>query len=1129
MRKGVSPFVATLILTSLSIVILGDVIKLQLNETIPIGKQILRFITNTGRLWKQEFFVPNNWVLSDWSERKGIVIDNTHSLELKNYQISVDPNLTITDGLVFHAHMGDEGNLVVDYSGNNNDGKLYGNTRALFKFDEGLDNKTYDSSSYANNGNFYGGNDGTYYGNNPHTQSNSTVLQLTGSSPINLTHSFYLPSKAILSDVNLTVYYINNTANLGYNTINVYVNGRYIGSFNDSGETSTTSYTFVNILKGNFTAGVLNNITYEGNVTNITQSTLKYVQDIGWTDGKFGKALSFDGIDDYVLIPKSASLDITEKITLTVWFKLHELPSVAGHRMDIYSMSGGGITVYVDTDNKLHFDVNIGGTWYVLASPTVLSKDVWYYVTGVYDQTKQKIYINGVLDTETSRTGLLTISPYDRALGRHPVSNVYYFKGIIDEVRIYNRALSEEEIKAHYQAGSDFNTTLNDTGLVLYLRFNEGSGTLVKDDSMWRINPNNCISNSCLNFDGSNDYVKVPDSASISITKSLSLSAWINKQAETTQEIPLTPLKLNSYGLTYNKTHLIAHVFNTTAGWCNLSVSYTLENNTWYFVTQNFDFDNNGNISVYVNGNLIGSKSCGANFLIEDNSNPLLIGRGWSESGNLLFNGKIDEVAIYSKALSEEEIKALYEAKKAKFVEYKQGKFGKALSFDGIDDYVRVSNNPTLNPLTITISMWMKLAQLPSQSSYNYINLIFKEDYTAQTGYELYFVKSTNSLTFGCGNGTSIPTFGFGKTDWEINRWYHIALTLDSSSFKAYVDGQNIRTAAGTTIAPSPTRDLFIGSFFGSQYFFNGLIDEVRIYNRALTGPSTNCSAEPNNEICALYLSKTSLEDLRFTDREGNLLPYYHESDNRIWIKTDIPANSTKVIYMYYGNNQAGTLSNFNEVFPGLVAYYTFDEGSGSKAYDTTPYNNHGTIYGATWVDGVIGKALSFDGVDDYVEVPDSTNLRGFSNLTILMWVKIPSGTGYWGFVSKTERSNGWQFIKNYPTRPIFFEIFEGGSNIGSYAYSYSQIPENTWTQIGIVVEGLTWKFIINGTVDRVFTSSRALTHSTVSLWIGSSRASTPYLNGTIDEVRIYNRALSADEIAQHFATPPLTIIGPEE
>jgi hypothetical protein len=160
-------------------------------------------------------------------------------------------------------------------------------------------------------------------------------------------------------------------------------------------------------------------------------------------------------------------------------------------------------------------------------------------------------------------------------------------------------------------------------------------------------------------------------------------------------------------------------------------------------------------------------------------------------------------------------------------------------------------------------------------------------------------------------------------------------------------------------------------------------------------------------------------------------------------------------------------------------------------------------------------NALSFDGVDDYVSVSDSSNLRGFSNLTILMWVKIPSGTGYWGFASKTDRSNGWQFIKDWSTQRTLFEIFEGGSNSGSTTTSYSNIPGNTWTQIGIVVEGLTWKFIINGAVDKVFTSSRALIHSTVPLWIGRSRASNPYLNGLIGEARIYSRALSASEIQQ--------------
>jgi hypothetical protein len=334
MRKGVSPFVASIILTSLSIVILGvlliwgrglisslsagvekeknltlsfeaprivgikgnevfivsdypvpseytvrkfyldtreleilsktsgDVIKLQLNETIPIGKQILRFITNTGRLWRQEFNVPSNWALSDFTERKGIVIDNTHSLPLNNYQIAVDPKLTITDGLVFHAHMGDEGNLVIDYSGNNNDGKLYGNTRALFKFDEGLDNKTYDSSSYANNGDFYGGNDGVFPSDA--TQINETFNCTALDTWLSLSHPEIISGSETVT--NLTKSFTRDT---DYSID--YANGK-----------------IKCLSTGSMVLNFLYNITYT------------YSRSPNWVDGKFGKALSFDGVDDYV-------------------------------------------------------------------------------------------------------------------------------------------------------------------------------------------------------------------------------------------------------------------------------------------------------------------------------------------------------------------------------------------------------------------------------------------------------------------------------------------------------------------------------------------------------------------------------------------------------------------------------------------------------------------------------------------------------------------------------------------------------------------------------------------------------------------------------------------------------------
>lgn len=72
------------------------------------------------------------------------------------------------------------------------------------------------------------------------------------------------------------------------------------------------------------------------------------------------------------------------------------------------------------------------------------------------------------------------------------------------------------------------------------------------------------------------------------------------------------------------------------------------------------------------------------------------------------------------------------------------------------------------------------------------------------------------------------------------------------------------------------------------------------------------------------------------------------------------------------------------------VLVLRFDEGSGTIAKDESGYGNDGTIYGATWIDGISGKALAFDGVDDYVEIPDDGSLY-FNDFTFTFWAKTTS------------------------------------------------------------------------------------------------------------------------------------------
>ncbi|MCD6165610.1 hypothetical protein J7K19_02730, partial [bacterium] len=92
----------------------------------------------------------------------------------------------------------------------------------------------------------------------------------------------------------------------------------------------------------------------------------------------------------------------------------------------------------------------------------------------------------------------------------------------------------------------------------------------------------------------------------------------------------------------------------------------------------------------------------------------------------------------------------------------------------------------------------------------------------------------------------------------------------------------------------------------------------------------------------------------------------------------------------------------------GLVAYWSFDEGTGNIAYDISGNGNNCTIYGAKWTKGKYGSALQFDGVDDYVEVPHSVSLNITDAITIEAWINTSSDGGWWdSIVSKMDWGGG--------------------------------------------------------------------------------------------------------------------------
>ena len=171
-----------------------------------------------------------------------------------------------------------------------------------------------------------------------------------------------------------------------------------------------------------------------------------------WTEGKYGSALSFDGTNDYVEIPYDDSLNITEQVTVAAWVKPDLLDTwrgiVAGSKTDLNSFLlqtiNGGFEFALKTTENSWAWVNKGG----------YSAGNWYHVVGVYDknstQNNLRLYVNGELVAQATISGYITGNGNNKTIGMYNYGNDRVFDGIIDEVMIWSRVLSYDEIKMLY-------------------------------------------------------------------------------------------------------------------------------------------------------------------------------------------------------------------------------------------------------------------------------------------------------------------------------------------------------------------------------------------------------------------------------------------------------------------------------------------------------------------------------------------------------------------------------------------------------------------------------------------------------------------------------------------------------
>jgi hypothetical protein len=218
-----------------------------------------------------------------------------------------------------------------------------------------------------------------------------------------------------------------------------------------------------------------------------------------------------------------------------------------------------------------------------------------------------------------------------------------------------------------------------------------------------------------------------------------------------------------------------------------------------------------------------------------------------------------------------------------------------------------------------------------------------------------------------------------------------------------------------------------------------------------------------------------------------------------------------------FGGTAAGTVT-VNVTGPadeGLVLALGFDENMGLTAFDGSGRNHHGTIAGAERVSGKIGGALRFDGVDDWVTVADAAALDLSSAMTLEAWVN-PATAGGWRTVVLKEGAGNmaYELYANNPdvARPAAYFTTPGGAIRG--ITGTSAMSANTWSHLAVTYDGANMRLYVNGALVRTVARTGAILATSGPLHIGGNEVwGGEWFAGLIDEVRIYNRALSASEI----------------
>jgi len=410
------------------------------------------------------------------------------------------------------------------------------------------------------------------------------------------------------------------------------------------------------------------NIAYDvsGYANNGTFGTYMVTSTDAWTTGKIGQALQFDGTDDYVDCGTGSSLDITDAITLEAWVKAEAFVSDAGIIGKNYGDSVYPYFLWVMSDGKVRlnsYGVDAEHRWLILSSQPITTGS-WYHIVGTFNTANANLYINGEAETPVGVGYPLPTNTKDVWIGKY----VYLdsFNGVIDEVRIYNRALSAAEIRYHYNRG----------GPVAHWKFDEGEGRTVYDSTPNDNDGTLVLAGSAtssawvsgkygtaLSFDGTDDYIDCGNNSSLQFgTGDFTIGYWgkrISAVGTTEWAITRSPYPGDTDGWRFGLNTSNQLYFRDLEGGVDILSSGTITQNQWEHIVA---IRSGTIVTLYLNGVADGTDTVSTDF---DDTHRVIIAATPNAAYNVFYDtwtGIIDDIRIYNYARTPEQIRQDYNA-----------------------------------------------------------------------------------------------------------------------------------------------------------------------------------------------------------------------------------------------------------------------------------------------------------------------------------------------------------------------------------------------------------------------------------------------------------------------------------